>query len=219
MKIINLLIVCFLFPIVTFAQLSVLRDSGTGQPIITNPYKEVKGTPYISEFNEGTIVLLGGQLVEGLQIALNGYEQTLEYKLDGNLFGYSPENLKGFFYRDKAGNLVQFTSDFEIPSISKQRFLQELETGKYHLLKYPYKIMADDVTAAYGSQSLKVFQMEEEFLIGIDGKAFILKKNTKNFQEIFGEEEAKALRIIKENKLSLKSEADIRKLVQLMNEK
>ena len=85
MKIINLLIVCFLFPIVTFVQLSVLRDSGTGQPIITNPYKEVKGTPYISEFNEGTIVLLGGQLVEGLQIALNGYEQTLEYKANLNI--------------------------------------------------------------------------------------------------------------------------------------
>ena len=219
MKIIKLLTVCILFPGVALAQLSVLRDTGTGQPIMSSPYKEVKGTPYINEFNEGTIILLGGQVVEGIQIALNGYEQTLEYKLDGNLFAYFPENLKGFFYRDKSGELVQFTSDFEIPSISKKRFLQELETGKYHLLKYSYKIMADDVTAAYGSQSMKVFQMEEEFLIGIDGKAFILKKNTKNFQEIFGEEEAKALRIIKENKLSLKSETDIRKLVQLMNEK
>jgi len=219
MKIIKLLTFCFLFPGLALAQLSVLRDSGTGQPIISSPYKEVKGTPYINEFNEGTIILLGGQVVEGIQIALNGYEQTLEYKLDGNLFAYSPEDLKGFFYRDKSGNLVQFTSDFEIPSLSKKRFLQELETGKYNLLKYPYKIMADDVTAAYGSQSLKVFQMEEEFLIGINGKAFILKKNTKNFQEIFGDEETKALKIIKENKLSLKLESDLRNLVQFMNEK
>jgi hypothetical protein len=41
---------------ISFCQLQVLRDQGTGNPVMANPYPEVKGSPYWSEFEIGKII-------------------------------------------------------------------------------------------------------------------------------------------------------------------
>ncbi len=76
--------------------MALLRDNGTGMPITSNPYLGVKGSAYFDEFNKGIIYLATGQKVEGLPIALNAYSNTLEYKLEGKLFAYTPDKVTGF---------------------------------------------------------------------------------------------------------------------------
>lgn len=207
----------FLFPGLSKAQLSVLRDNGTGNPIMTSPYREVKGSQYIEDFKEGIIYLPNGQKVEGLRIALNGYEHTLEYKLEGNLYAYPADKLAGFSYLSESGETLEFTSEFEIPTLSEKRFLRVLEKGKYTLLLHQYKIMTDDVMATYGAQAAKVFQDQEEFFIVKDGEVSLLKNKSKDLQQIFGEDFDKVNSIIKEQRLNLKSQADIQKLIKQLN--
>jgi hypothetical protein len=201
----------------SFAQLSLLRDNGTGNPIMTNPYTEVKGSQYINEFRQGILYLANGQKVEGLQIALNGYENTLEYKLEGNLYSYSPENLPGFSIVSESGELEEFTSEYVIPTLSKKRFLKKLEAGKYGLYLYPFKIMTDDVGSTYGAQASKVFQNQENLFIVKDGKIVLFKTKTKDMQVIFGDDFEKANAIIKDQKLNLKNPEDVRVLIRQLN--
>jgi hypothetical protein len=201
----------------SFAQLTLLRDNGTGNPIMTNPYTEVKGSQYINEFRQGTLYLANGQKVDGLQIALNGYENTLEYKLEGNLYSYSPENLPGFSFVTESGEVEEFTSEFIIPTLSKKTFLKKLEAGKYSLFLFPFKIMTDDVGSTYGAQAAKVFQTQEDLFVVKDGKIFLFKSKSKDLQEIFGEDYERANSLVKEQKLNLKDPADVQELIRQLN--
>lgn len=217
MKLIFNLFFLFVLTNSSFGQLSVLRDNGSGNPIMTNPYREVKGSPYVADFKKGTIFLSTGQKIEGLQIALNGYENTLEYKLEGNLYAYTPEKLNGFSWVEDSGELVQFTSIYSIPTVEKKRFLKILEEGDYTLLAYPYKIMTDDVAATYGAQAAKVFQSQEDLFLVKEGQIFLFKNKTKDLAMIFGEDMNKVTEIQKSKKLNLKDTADIILLVRELN--
>lgn len=202
----------------TFAQLSILRDNGTGNPILTSPYREVKGTHYIEDFRIGTIYLPNGQKVEGLLLALNGYENTLEYKLDGSLFSYTAEKLAGFAFATDSGELVEYTTEYVIPTLSKRRFLKIIEKGKYTLLHHQYKIMTDDVNSTYGAQAAKVFQNQEEFFIVRDGEIFLLKNKLKDLEVIFGEESSKVAAIIKSQKTNFKNAESLKSLIHQFNQ-
>lgn len=218
-KFIALVLFTFLFASQsTLAQLSILRDNGTGNPIITSPYREVKGTHYIEDFKIGTMYLPNGQKVEGLQLALNGYENTLEYKLDGSLFAYTADKLAGFAFTSPSGELIEYTTEYVIPTLSKRRYLKILEKGKYTLLHHQYKIMADDVTATYGAQAAKVFQSQEEFFIAKEGEIFLLKNKAKDLEEIFGADSGKVAALIKSQKTNFKNPEDLKSLIRQLNQ-
>ncbi|MDX5338959.1 MAG: hypothetical protein LPK25_08025 [Cyclobacteriaceae bacterium] len=201
-----------------YAQLAVLRDSGTGIPITVNPYREVKGSAYIQDFKQGTLDLLDGRKVEGLQIALNGYEHTLEYKLEGNLYAYAADKLKGFSIQNEGGETLRFTSEYMVPTLSKKRFLQIVEEGKYTLLLHSYKIMVDDVAATYGAQAAKAFQNQEDYFIVKAGEIYLVKNKNKDLEEVFGQDYSKAMEIQKSQKLNLKNLSDLAVLVRTLNQ-
>lgn len=202
----------------TLAQLAILRDNGTGNPILTSPYREVKGTHYIDDFKIGTMYLPNGQKVDGLQLALNGYENTLEYKLDGSLFAYTADKLAGFAFTSPSGELIEYTTEYEIPTLSKRRYLKIVEKGKYTLLHHQYKIMTDDVTATYGAQAAKVFQNQEEFFVARDGEVFLLKNKPKDLEQIFRDDSGKVSTLIKSQKTNFKNPEDLKSLIRQLNQ-
>lgn len=202
----------------TLAQLAILRDNGTGNPILTSPYREVKGTHYIEDFKIGTMYLPNGQKVDGLQLALNGYENTLEYKLDGSLFAYTADKLAGFAFTSPSGELIEYTTEYEIPTLSKRRYLKIVEKGKYTLLHHQYKIMTDDVTATYGAQAAKVFQNQEEFFVARDGEVFLLKNKPKDLEQIFRDDSGKVSTLIKSQKTNFKNPEDLKSLIRQLNQ-
>ena len=207
-----LLFVGFL-PIHTFAQLAVLRDNGTGLPITANPYGGVKGSAYLEDFKKGILYLKTGQKVEGLYVALNTYNNTLEYKLEGGLFAYTPDKLVGFSFPAGEGS-VDFTSEYVLPTLK----VQVLEKGKYTLLVHPYKIMTDDPSATYGAQASKVFQDYEEFFVAVGGKVFLVKNKEKDLKEVFGSDLDKAMSIIKSQKINFKNAEELKALIRQLNQ-
>ena len=180
----------------SFAQMTLLRDNGTGMPITANPFLGVKGSAYFDEFKKGIIYLATGQKVEGLSIALNAYSNTLEYKLEGGLFAYTPEKVTGFSYPPEAGG-SEYTSAYVVPTLKSKRFLKIMEKGSYTLLYHAYKTMTDDPSATYGAQASKVFQDQEEFFVVVNEKVMLMKNKEKDLQQIFGADLAKATAFIK----------------------
>jgi hypothetical protein len=206
-------------PMVSNGQLAILRDNGTGMPITANPYIGVKGSAYLEDFKKGVLYLNNGLKVEGLNIALNAYSNNLEYKLDGGQFSYGPDKLSKFTYTSSSGELIEFTSEYEVPTIKKKRFVQVLEKGKYSLLFHPYKVMTDDPSATYGAQAAKVFQDEQDIFVAVDGKVYLLKNKEKVLKEAFGADAEKAIAFIKSQKVNFKEMNELKALIQEMNKK
>jgi hypothetical protein len=194
-----------------------MRDTGTGNPIVANPYMEVKGTPYLSDFVAGVLILPDSQRVDNIMISVNGYDNTLEYKLNGMLFAYNPNKLKGFILPGATGQAEAFTSQYLLPNFGEKRFVQVLEEGRYTLVNYRYKVMVDDVSAGYGAQSSKVFQDESMYYIARDGKTFVVKNKSKSLQEIFGDDYGKAEGIINLHDLDIKNDVDLLYLLKTLN--
>lgn len=212
-----LLVISYWLPLQSVAQLTMLRDNGTGLPITANAYGGVKGTPYLQDFKKGILYLKSGQKVEGLYVAFNTYNNTLEYKLEGGLFAYSTDKLVGFTL-PQGEESVEFTSEYLLPTLKTQRFVQLLEKGKYTLLFHPFKIMTDDPTATYGAQASKVFQDYEEFFVAVDGNVFLLRNKEKELKAIFGKDVEKALSLIKTQRVNFKEMGDLRRFIHQMNQ-
>ena len=206
-----------LLPMSSFAQMTLLRDNGTGMPITANPFAGVKGSPYFDEFKKGIIYLATGQKVEGLSIALNAYSNTLEYKLEGGLFAYTPEKVTGFSYPPEAGG-SEYTSAYVVPTLKSKRFLKIVEKGTYTLLYHAYKTMTDDPSATYGAQASKVFQDQEEFFVVVNEKVMLMKNKEKDLQQIFGADLAKATAFIKSERIDFKKSGDLQVLIRHMNQ-
>ncbi len=206
-----------LLPMSSFAQMTLLRDNGTGMPITANPFAGVKGSPYFDEFKKGIIYLATGQKVEGLSIALNAYSNTLEYKLEGGLFAYTPEKVTGFSYPPEAGG-SEYTSAYVVPTLKSKRFLKIVEKGTYTLLYHAYKTMTDDPSATYGAQASKVFQDQEEFFVVVNEKVMLMKNKEKDLQQIFGADLAKATAFIKSERIDFKKSEGLQALIRYMNQ-
>ena len=197
--------------------MTLLRDNGTGMPITANPFAGVKGSAYFDEFKKGIIYLATGQKVEGLSIALNAYSNTLEYKLEGGLFAYTPEKVTGFSYPPEAGD-SEYTSAYVVPTLKSKRFLKIVEKGTYTLLYHAYKTMTDDPSATYGAQASKVFQDQEEFFVVVNEKVMLMKNKEKDLQQIFGADLAKATAFIKSERIDFKKSGDLQSLIRHMNQ-
>ena len=212
-----LLLLVGLLPMSSFAQMTLLRDNGTGMPITADPFLGVKGSPYFDEFKKGIIYLATGQKVEGLSIALNAYSNTLEYKLEGGLFAYTPEKVTGFSYPPEVGG-SEYTSAYVVPTLKSKRFLKIVEKGTYTLLYHAYKTMTDDPSATYGAQASKVFQDQQEFFVVVNEKVMLMKNKEKDLQQIFGTDLTKATAFIKSERIDFKKSEDLQALIRHMNQ-
>ena len=85
------------------------------------------------------------------------------------------------------------------------------------LVKHKYKTMGDDLSAAYGAQNAKAFNAGEELFVAKDGVVKAWKTKSKNLEEIFGPDYATVSKLIKDNGLNVKDEADVIQLFRLLN--
>jgi hypothetical protein len=88
MKIISFKLLTFLLLFSTdsvFGQLSLLRDGSTGMPVLANPYPDMKGTPYVGDFEFGNIIFSERDTAENLMINFNAFSNKLEYRFEGKL--------------------------------------------------------------------------------------------------------------------------------------
>ncbi|WP_246611576.1 hypothetical protein [Arthrospiribacter ruber] len=199
------------------AQLQMLRDQATGNPVMANPYPEVKGSQYWTEFDSGTIIFSDKDTLSDVVIAFNAFNHTLEYRQGRELMAYSPGKINGFIL-NPSSNPQLYRSGYDIPGTGKNRFVEVLVDGDYTLVNHKYKKMIDDPGATYGSQRAKAFSNAEDLYVFKDGEAFLWKTRKKIMVEYFGDEVYKTINELSNKyNLDLKEKADIRRLIMLLN--
>ena len=199
------------------AQLKLLRDENSGgRPVTSNPYLEIKGSAYLLDFEEGSILFSERDTAANLIIAFNAYDNTLELKMDGQLIAYHPGKISGFILNTSSKPRL-FKSGFEIPKVGSNVFVEILVDGEYTLISHHFKTMGDDVNAAYGSQKAKAFQTLDQLYIFKEGEARMVKTKSKYLEETFTSDTPKVVQLIKDYSLDLKERSDVIRLIQLLN--
>lgn len=81
------ILILFLFPIFSFAQIAMSADPVGGAPLAGGPNPEVKGNPYLYEnWSKGDIVLKNGETWKNWDIKVDLYSKMVIYKdLEGQL--------------------------------------------------------------------------------------------------------------------------------------
>ncbi|MCH7399677.1 hypothetical protein MM236_16890 [Belliella sp. DSM 107340] len=219
MRKISLLLVVLVICSLNFAkaQMQVLRDQATGNPVMTNSYPEVKGSQYWKEFDKGSILFTEKDTANEVVIAFNAFNHTLEYREGRDLKFYSPGRIKGFVLNSESSPQF-YVSGYDIPNVGSNRFVELLVHGNYTLVNHKYKIMNNDPGATYGSQRAKAFSNVEDLYVFKDGKAFLWKIKKKGLVEFFGADVFALINQLSEKyTLDLKEKNDIRRLIMLMN--
>ncbi|UJP65204.1 hypothetical protein [Mongoliitalea daihaiensis] len=205
-----------LFSEKSYGQLSLLRDAGTGMPVMANPFPDVKGTPYWGDFAMGKVIFTEKDTVKNLVVAFNAYNHMLEYRLEGNQLAYSPKMIQGFVLESQ-GQASVFRSGYDIPKVGANRFVEVLVDGNYSLIDHKYKIMGDDPNAAYGSQRSRMFLNREELYVVKDGVVYPWKTKKKDLMVIFGDDYASFSKFENQYGFDLKDRSAVRRLITMMN--
>ncbi|WP_194976004.1 hypothetical protein [Aquiflexum lacus] len=206
-----------LFTLQVSGQVETLQDvSIPGAPLIANAYPEVKGNPYLSDFSQGYILVSKIDTIRNIAIRFNLYGNMLEVNRLGELMGYTGKNIHGFIIEPFEAMEI-YKSGFDLPKLGKGTFAQVLTEGKYTLLKYKYKYIADDPSAAYGSQKSKAFQSKMDFFVVHQKNVFPFKTKRKQLNAVFGVETSKVLDLIGVMNIDLRNEDDMVKLIRALN--
>ncbi|WP_373495889.1 hypothetical protein [Aquiflexum sp.] len=197
--------------------METLQDvSIPGAPLIANAFPGIKGDPYMGDFSKGSILVSKKDTVRNIAIRFNLYGNMLEINRMGELMGYTGKNIHGFII-EPYGTKEIYKSGFELPKLGKGTFAQVLVEGEYTLLKYKYKFITDDPSAAYGSQKSKAFQGKMEFFVAHKEAVVPFKTKRKQLNMVFGDDTPRVLNLINKMNLDIKDERDVVKLVQALN--
>ncbi|WP_113926304.1 hypothetical protein [Cognataquiflexum aquatile] len=200
------------------AQLKLLKDNASGgRPVIISPFADVEGSPYLLDFQYGSILFFEKDTLPNQVIAFNAYENTLEQrKEDGKFVSFESTKIEGFILND-GNSLRQFRSGYDIPKVGKNIFAEVHVDGKYTFISHHFKIIGDVVSANYGSQKSKSFQDVEQYYIVKDGKVILLK--SKSINEIFGQDAAEVSKFVKNHGIDFKNQSEITILIKMINSK
>lgn len=198
-------------------QVETLQDvSSPGAPLIANAFPEVKGNPYMGDFSKGFILTSKKDTIRNIAIRFNLYGNMLEVNRMGELVGYNGKNIHGFIIEPFGAKEI-YKSGFDLPKLGKGTFVQVMAEGEYTLLKYKYKYITDDPSAAYGSQKSKAFQNKLEFFVAHREAVMPFKTKRKQLNQVFGNDTPNVIELIGKMNLDLRDEEDMVKLIRALN--
>jgi len=200
---------------VSFGQLRVLNDVGSGAPIMKDGFPDVKGDPFFHDFTDG-VILSSKDSLDRYKIRHNAFNNTLEYLYQDKVFAYRPQEIKGFVAIED-GKRVKYTSEYIIPHLKDKAFTKVLAEGDYTLIELNQKIIVDDPDAPYGANKPKVFQPRVSHYIVKDHEVLPFSHKKKALKEIFGEDLPKVKAIETDSNLNLKNPDHVRVLLSLLN--
>lgn len=178
---------------------------------------EIQGTPYLDEeFSPGKIITYDGVTYENIALRYNAYSDDLEFMKGEDIYNMDPKTL---VRRAEFGGAVFGCMKYD--SFGKiQNGLFEIETeGKAMLLiKYTVKFLEKEKVQAFVDPKPARFDPpQKEYYIALDSTAAKLITNKKNLLEIFGNRKDEMESYISKNKLSVRENDALIKIVSHFN--
>jgi hypothetical protein len=206
--------------ITLFAQIANVPGMGN-EVLRTKKYTDISGSPYLyPEWKSGTIIDKNGKTYPNSLIKYDAYGDVVEINQEGTILVLNSDQYKSFQlgFADDATNKVTrqtFRSGFnQIPGVSSKAYFEILHEGQVLVLKrYDIKFV-EEVVNSYGTAAqTKRFQRSERYYIVNGDKATEFKLNAKSFLAALGEKQADMEKFIAKEKIKMKSEDDVAKVM------
>ncbi|MFO7574308.1 MAG: hypothetical protein R6W67_04035 [Bacteroidales bacterium] len=180
-------------------------------------YRDVKGTPYLmQDFVEGKIYTKSGDVFPG-EYRFDIFANRVQFMNNDVMYQVAyPDSVSKIEIGETTLKYVEYTDGDEV----KKGYFIVIEDGECLLLRQKNKVWYDALPA-------KPYQTPEPPRFG-NGKDLIFLKNgdapaekvagEKDVLRLMGPREAEAKRIIDREKLKVKKEEDLLKLIKILNE-
>ncbi len=187
-----------------------------------NKYADVSGSAYLfPNFKFATIVLKDGRTYTNISARLNLVEHEVNFIASNGEQGYIGKGMaSSILFKDTTKEVVKeylFQTGFSpVDNQTVIHFYQVMVSGKMSLLKSINKNIEERVNELSGEKS-KEFAVRENLYILIGGYLKRIKKDAGFFLNIMADQKDAVNQFINSNKLNLKSEEQLKKLVEFYN--
>ena len=194
-----------------------------GRPIVNKDNNNVEGSPLLSdEWSKGTVYFRDGGIAKDIDIKFNLEKNELYFNRSGELFLFNDPVLSFRILLQTEGNTDEllFRSGYPVNGrFSKETLYEVIADGsKFQLVNFRFSYPSD--IYVYGSTgSKKKFTPSEEIYVYdvAFGKMTKVKRSESSVSDALPDLRAKINQLTAANKLKLKSNDDLKKLFDLLN--
>lgn len=193
-----------------------------GKPFTNPDASNIEGTPLLNqEWGKGTVYFKDGSVAQNIDLKFNLERNELYFNRDGELFLFNDPIMSfRMSYSSGSGKKeVHFRSGYPVNGrLLKETFYEVLEDGaKFHFVAYRFSYLADSYR--YGGQSKKAFTENEELYIYdvAFGKMLKVKRSEASLVEALPDYKDKIVTAIRDNKLKMKTNEDVKKVITELN--
>lgn len=217
----------FLFSYVLTTNLSTMAQSAIvsdiqGRPFLAKSYTDVKGSPYLFDgWFKGVVKLMNGTVYESIDLMYNQIKDELIFKASENQAQTFTLPIYEFTLRQSEKDVILLEKKFRrgftpVDGASDMAFYEVLADGKTLLLKRTSKVIFEELP--YGSSTkLQTIKDNVYYYINTSGKLIKIKKDKKQILTALNIHTAELEMYIKGNKLDLKQDTDLVKLISYYN--
>lgn len=202
------------------AQFAVVDNMG--QPILSKPYTDVQGSAYLYDnWMKGSVTNGKNVTYEGVYLKYDQVADELTFKSESGEAKIFTQPITEFTINVGTDDAVLATRVFRkgfvpVDGASPNTFYEVLADGQTQLLKRTSKSIFEELP--YGSSTkVKKFQAELHYYLSKDAKLTKIRNDKKALLKALSNKETELETYIKNNKLDLKKDADLAKVVDYYN--
>ncbi|GGE58572.1 hypothetical protein EV200_103386 [Pedobacter psychrotolerans] len=204
----------------SFAQQDILRlKNVVGKtPLRTQQYSEYVGSAFFSDvWSKGIVKDVNGTSIKDIELKYDELTDELLFRSnDGQELGFAVQVSQFEININTSGNLKKHFFKNGFPAIAKsseRSFFEILHNGKINLLKKNYKRVEE--SRAFNTATVTKTIINRLKYFTYDGfRITEFKRDIKSLQKVFGETSLVVIEYIKNQKLDIKNDDDLIKVLE-----
>ncbi|WP_299706860.1 hypothetical protein [uncultured Pontibacter sp.] len=203
----------FMLSFTASAQVEMIQDF-MGRPIEIKQYVDVKGSPYLTDdWQAGSVKLDNGKIFEGLQLKYDQIEEELMFLNKAEEAQLFVDPIAEFTIIGRTFRRGYTPADGATP----KTFYQVLADGETQLLKRTSKKIYEEVPYGTATKIKNIIENETYYLADAEGKLTKIRKDKKAITNALSNKKSELEDYVKANRLDLRQEGDMAKLVTYYN--
>jgi len=178
---------------------------------------DIQGTPYLDEkFSPGKIITTEGVAYDGIPLRYNAYSDDLEFRKGEDTYNIEPKTI---VKRAEFGGVVFCSMKYDLFGKTQNGLFEVLTEGKATLLiKYTIKFLEKDKVQPFVDPKPARFEApKKEYYIALSDFPAKLITNKKSLLELFGNRKDEMESYISKNKLSIRADDELTKIIAHYN--
>lgn len=199
------------------AQDNILRDPVTNRVFNPVKYSEINGSPFLfDKWIHGSATISKGYY-DNLELKLDSYTSTLLFKKEEETYEFQ-DNILSFVLKPiptDSTSYLYFKKGVSGQNLTSNQYVQVLVDGKVSLYKSQAKSMAE--VSQINKGIVQSFTKTDRYYIFKNNTSYMVRLNKSEVLPLLIEKQEQIGAFIDKEKLSLKKEADLVKLIQYYN--